>query len=112
MTTHEEWFVGVKKAYQFKYDKQQKWMNAMCWFYERKRYADSEEEAKKVLNKAYEMWNGEKVYNEKGERYDTESVGCIGITTVSTKETDAEQKIVEHIIRKRTVTDWETVEKK
>lgn len=110
--THEEWFVGVKKAYQFKYDKQQRWMNAMCWFYDKKRYADSEEEAKAILNKAYEMWNGEKIYNEKGERYETEKAGLVGVTTVSTRETDEHQKIVEHIIKKRIVTDWEIVEKK
>ena len=78
----------------------------------RDRYCKTEAEAKAVLNHAYKMWNGAKKYNEKGERYETsEAAPGIGVSLVCTKETDKEQEIVGHIIRKRIVTEWETVER-
>lgn len=108
--THEEWMVGVKQKFD---EDKDGWTNAVMWYPTKKkwqRFVRTEEEAKKVLNYAYELWNGEKVYNEKGERYETSYAGCIGITTVSTKKTDEDMRIVKHIIKKRVVTDWELVE--
>ena len=111
--THEEWFVGVRQKY---WDEkgEKSWSNANLWMPNAKlgdRYVGSETQARQVLNNAYTIWNGEKFYNEKGERYETQKAGSLGVTLVSTKETDEDMRIVKHIIRKRTVTDWETVER-
>lgn len=111
--THEEWFVGVRFKYEADEMKEEgKWKNAIMWYppLEGKRYASTKEEAHRILDYVYRMWNGEKAYNEKGERYETNSCGGIGITTVSTKKTDDNLRIVSHILRKRRVTDWEVIE--
>lgn len=110
--THEEWFVGVKQKWEVERG-ETRWTNACIWYNgsDNKRYVGSEEEARAVLENAYRHWNGDKTYNEKGERYTTHEAGCIGIATVHTKETDDDMVIVEHIIKKRTVTEWETIEK-
>lgn len=111
--THEEYFVGVRMRYEKdEMERKGTWSNALMWYPGRKgnaRYVTTEAEARKVLAYAYKLWNGEKAYNEKGERYETSACGGIGITTVSTKKTDEDMQIVAHIIRKRTVTDWEEV---
>lgn len=115
MKTHEQYFVGVIKKYQQKeYEADGKYYNAICWYPARKgnaRYVGTLEEAKKVLDHAYKMWNGVHVYNEKGERYETnEAAPGIGVTMVLTKELDDRQRIVKHVIQKRLVTDWETID--
>lgn len=112
MSKHEEWFVGVQQKCFYERG-EQSWYNAMSWYPDHKagqRYARTQEEAEKVLDNAYKLWNGEHVYNEKGERYETHEAGMLGITTVSTKKSDDDMRIVKHIIKKRIVTDWETVE--
>lgn len=112
--THEEWFVGVRFKYEADEMKRRgKWSNAIQWYpsaMSGQRYATSKEQAKKILEWAYRHWNGEKTYNEKGERYETNACGGIGITMVSTKKTDDDLRIVSHILRKRRVTDWEVIE--
>ena len=90
------------------------WTNALGWVKGTKlgqRYVKTKAEAVKVLNNAYQMWNGEKVYDSNGKRYETTQAGCIGVTTEHTRKTDHDLENVEHIIKKRVVTDWETVER-
>ena len=110
--THEEWFVGVQQKYWYEKG-EHKWTNAVMWYPEHKRgqrYVRTKEEAEKVLDNAYKLWNGEHIYNEKGERYETHEAGMIGVTTVNTRESDDDLRIVKHIIQKRIVTEWETIE--
>lgn len=112
VNTHEEWMVAVKQNCDVRRG-EDRWWNAVMWYPKSKsgqRYVRTEEEARSVLNYAYERWNGEKIYNEKGERYETSYDGGIGITLVSTKETDEDMRIVKHKIKKRIVTEWEVVE--
>lgn len=120
MAQHEEWYVGVLKRFnQEEYEKTGKrpvYYNARMWYPGvnslQDRYCKTEEEAHRVLNHAYKKWNGMKLYNEKGERYETsEAAPGIGVSLVCTKETDRDHEIVGHVIRKRIVSDWETVEK-
>lgn len=114
--THEEWFVGVRQKFDVeRLTREKRWFNAIGWHREYgenfRRYVKTKEQAIEVLNNAYKLWNGEKIYNAKGERYETQSCGMIGISTVHTKETDEDMRIVEHIIQKRVVTEWETIDK-
>ena len=106
--THEQWEVAVqKKCFG------NEWCNAVMWYSKAKagqRYVKTEAEAREVLNEAYELWNGKKFYNENGERYETQQVGLIGISTVHTRKTDEEHMITKHRLRKRIVTEWEIVE--
>lgn len=111
--THEEWMVGFRPK--FVEDKGEKtWFNAMLycpWNYENgRRYARTEEEARRALNYVYKERNGEKLYDENGKRYEYMPTGSIGVSIECTKETDEDQKIVKHIIKKRIVTDWEVIE--
>ena len=114
MKTHEEYFVGVLKKYDA--DKgETRFYNARAWYPGvnsiTDRYCKTLEEAKRVLAHAYKLWNGVKLYNEKGERYETtEAAPGIGVSLVCTKETDEDHRIVKHIIRRRVVTEWEVVE--
>ena len=115
MEMHEQYFVGViQKFNQEKYEAAGKYHNAICWYPARKgvaMYVRTPDEAKKVLDHAYKKWNGVHIYNEKGERYETqEAAPGIGVTMVCTKKLDDDMRIVKHIIQKRLVTDWETVE--
>ena len=109
MKTHEEWIVLVKHRVD------DGWWNARMWYPGVKNFKDqyckSEDEAKAVLNHAYKLWNGKKTYNSKGERYETQKCGMIGVDLVCTKDEDKRLELVEYKIRKRTVTEWETVEK-
>lgn len=117
MKTHEEYYVGVMKRFEYERNGlKAQYYNARMWYPGvtriNDRYCKTEEEAKAVLNYAYKMWNGVKKYNENGERYETsEAAPGIGVSLVCTKETDRDQEIIGHVIRKRTVTEWETVEK-
>ena len=107
--THEEWLVQIQQRYWVEHG-ETTWRNAYGYYADRGRYASSKEEAKRVLDHAYQIFNGKKIYNSKGERYETHKAGMIGISTVSTKETDRNLEIVNHRIQKRIVTEWEEVE--
>ena len=110
MKTHEEWIVVVKQRFD------DRWRNARMWYPEAKsindRYCKTEEEAQKVLANAYKLWNGEKAYNVDGTRSEVTSVieGLGSISFISDKKIDHDMEIVAHKIKKRIVTDWETVE--
>ena len=112
--THEEWYVGALQKYQQDDPEwKDRYYNALLWYPGTRlgmRYVRTEEKAKQVLDYAYKLWNGEKFYNENGERYETQRAGYLGVATVSTKEDDERMRIVKHIIKKRTVTEWEIVE--
>ena len=109
---HEEYPVQIMIRYE---EKDGRWTNAVRYdpIYNSKagqRYVKTEAEAKAVLDRAYQMRNGKKFYNENGERITTQSAGMIGVSMVHTKESDKAHEIVKHRIRKRLVTDWEIVE--
>lgn len=112
--THEEWFVGFRQQYEEEKGKKN-WRIAKHYYpgvtSAHDQYCRTEEEARKVLDCVYKKFNGVHVYNAKGERYETsEAAPGIGVSVVMTKEDDRAFRIVKHIIRKRTVTDWEVVE--
>ena len=108
MKTHEEWLVLVQQRWDAK---EGRWRNARMWYPGRKdvndRYCESEEEAKAVLANAFRKWNGTKRYDENGKRVQRVDEWT---SVVSDRETDAGMEIVKHKIKKRIVTDWETVE--
>lgn len=110
MKTHEEWVVLVKQR------SCDGWWNARLWYPECKsindKYCKTEEEAQKVLTYAYKLWNGKKAYNAAGKRSEVASVikGLGSISVESDRKIDHDMEIVAHKIRKRVVTDWETVE--
>lgn len=104
---YEQYLVRVRQKFSG-----DNWYNAIVWMPDRKagqRYVGTEEKAKAVLANALELWNGEKQYDENGKRYETQTVGAIGITCESTKETDNDLMITEYQILRRTVTEWEEV---
>lgn len=109
--THEEWYVGIR----FKMDKdEKKWTNARFYYPGvislADKYCKTEKEANAVLEFAYNKFNRQHGYNMNGERYETsEAAPGIGIATVIAPELDDALTIVEHVIKKRTVTDWETI---
>lgn len=108
MNTHEEWVVLVQQRYNVD---ENRWMNARMWYPGvnsiSDRYCKTEQEAKAVLANAYRKWNGLKHYGADGKRVErVDEWSCI----VCDKNTDANMEIVKHKIRKRIVTDWETVE--
>ena len=71
----------------------------------------TEEEAQAVLANAYKKWNSKKVYNADGKRSElVDSINGIGVSLVSDKDMDHRMEIIAHKIRKRIVTEWETVE--
>lgn len=107
--THEEWLVQIQQRYWVEHG-DTTWTNAYRFYADRGQYAATETEAKRVLDHAYQIFNGKKIYNSKGERYETQSEGMIGIQIVSTKESDRNLEIVNHRIQKRIVTEWEDVE--
>lgn len=86
-----------------------KWYN-VGFMLDNKRVYHSFEDALDAVNRFVEMHNGTKVYNEKGERYETQYAGCIGISTVHTKKDDADQRVVAIKIKEREVTEWEETE--
>lgn len=88
------------------------WRNAVYMYSDgKRRFARTEVEARAALGKALEDWNGEKSYNEKGERYETNGIGGgLAATLVCTKDTDKALRIVKWEIKKRIVTDWELVD--
>lgn len=107
---HEEYLVQIMIRYE---EKDGRWTNAVRYDPNSKagqRYVKTEAEAKAVLDRAYQMRNGAKVYDSNGERITTHSAGMIGVNMVHTKESDKAHEIVKHRIRKRLVTDWELVE--
>jgi hypothetical protein len=107
---HEQYHVQIMHRHD---EKEGRWLNAIADYYPHKpfqKYVATLEEAKKVLDCAYEYWNGHKVYDSNGERRTTQAAGMIGVSMVHTKETDKDLEIVKHRIRKRMVTDWELVE--
>lgn len=109
----EQWFAGVIQ--QHDYDKGVRTYRNVCmWDNDRKpgnRYYPTREAAQKALDHAYWLWNRVHVYNSKGERYETtEAAPGIGVSLVCTPETDGWMRIVKHIIQKRYVTEWDTVE--
>lgn len=109
----EQWYAGVIKKYDA--DKgETRWTSVSAWDNNKKlgdKFYPTREAAEKALDHAYALWNGVHVYNSKGERYETtEAAPGIGVSLVCTKETDEQHRIVKHIIRKRYVSEWETVE--
>lgn len=113
--THEEWTVGIRKRFQDKYNEEGYYdALAYCPWMEgvkvKSRYAKSEEEARRALDYVYQLFNGEKLYDRNGKRYEHQNAGHIGISIECTKETDADQMIVAHYIKKRIVTEWEVIE--
>lgn len=109
MNTHEEWIVLVQQRCE------DRWLNARMWYPGVKsindRFCKTEEEAHKVLENAYRKWNGKKVYNVDGKRSElVDSINGIGVSLVSDREQDHRMEIVAHKIRKRIVTEWETIE--
>lgn len=111
---HEQYYVGVIKRFEVE-NGDPNYYNALMWYPTRKpgaRYVKTIEEAKRVLNYAYKLWNGTKVYDSDGKRIETSEIGNsgLGISIVSTKDDDRRQEIVKHIIQKRMVSDWDTVE--
>lgn len=111
--THEEYFIGIRHRDNCEELKARKaWQNAMNYYPGHKStFAKTEQEARDVLAYAYKLWNGEKAYDAEGKRYETSAVGPFGVTMVSDKKIDDDLRIVEHVIRKRIVTDWEVIEK-
>lgn len=108
----EEWFVGVRKKFEEERG-ETGYYNAIMWYPYRngnRRYAKSEEEAKAILNYAYRLWNGEKVYGDDGKRYEHTSAGMFGISIECDKKTDEAQRIVAHVIKRRKVTDWKVTD--
>ena len=81
---HEEWVVLVKQKYN-----PGRWLYAKMWYPGQRSlrdvYCNSEDEAKAVLDNAFMIWNTDKKHDE-------------------------ETHITDYKIRKRLVTDWETVE--
>jgi hypothetical protein len=109
VNTHEEWIVLGQQRWE------DRWLNARMWYPGIKsindRFCKTEEEAHKVLENAYRKWNGKKVYNADGKRSElVDSVNGIGVSLVSDREQDHLMEIVAYKIRKRIVTDWETIE--
>ena len=105
----QEWYVAVLQNYDRK-----NWHNVAMWDKNMKfpgqRYYRTEDAAKKALAHAYEIWNGVKEYDANGNREEvTDVVNGFGISTVFDKKIDDDMRIVDHIIRVRQVTDWETV---
>ena len=110
--THEEWFVGVRVQYRVE-SGDNAYLNAYCWYPGYKpgdRYVRTEDEARRVLDYAYRLRNGERFYDADGKRYEHHAAGTLGIGVECTRETDAALKIVGHIIKKRIVTEWEVVD--
>ena len=110
--THEEWIVLVQMRCQ---EKENKWWNARMWYpwvtNANDRYCKTRQEAFNVLDHAYKKWNGSRVYDINGKRHEQMDIGGgFGATLVSDKKMDHDMEIVRHKIRKRIVTDWETVE--
>lgn len=108
----EQWYVGVMFKYE---EKEGMWSNAYKWYKDRPKgasYVKTKEEAKKVLENAYRIWNGEKQYDSNGERREVNEIGAsgLGVSVVCTKETDDDMRIVRHMIKRRYVTDWEVME--
>ena len=112
MNTHEEWIVLVQQRCG---EAEGRWYNAKSWYPGTAlgdRYCKTEAEARAVLANAYRKWNSKKVYNEDGKRTEmVDSVNGIGVSFVADKQMDHDMEIVRYKIRKRIVTDWETIEK-
>ena len=111
--TIDQYFVGVLQKYDL--DKgENRYYNAIVWYPSRKpgqRYVNTIEDAQKVLKHAYKQWNSPHRYNSEGRRYETsEAAPGIGISLVCTPETDNNHRIVKHIIKHRTVTEWDVIE--
>lgn len=112
MKEHTQYFVGVLKRYEAEKG-ETRYYNALMWYPNRKagaRYVTTEEEARKVLEYAYQLWNGTKTYDSNGKRYEHSKVGMIGVSIESTRKSDRDHEIVSHVIQRRTVTEWEEVE--
>ena len=108
---HEEWLVQVKQRYWEEHGGD-KWRNAMMWYGDgNRRYAKTAEEAKQVLDHAYVLFNGEKIYDADGKRYDTHPAGMLSVAVESTRESDKDLEIVASRVMKRIVTDWEEIKK-
>ena len=107
----EQYYVGVIQRYRA--ESGEGYYNALMWYPDRKpgqRYVNSKEKAERVLEYAYNLWNSKKVYNANGKRYNNHKVGTLGVSVECTKKTDEQMEIVKHIIKKRMVTEWETLE--
>lgn len=108
----EEWLVQIM----FKMEEAEgKWSNARFYYpgvkFGGDRYCKSEPEAKRVLDHAYEKFNGVRMYNDKGERYEVDKAAPgINVTSVITPKDDDYMRIVKHRILMREVTDWEKVQ--
>ena len=110
----EQWFAGVIQKHDAD-EGETIYRNVVMWDNSRKpgnRYYKTREDAQKALDHAYEIWNGEKHYRADGTREEVvDVVNGMGVSLISDRKTDEDMKIVTHIIQKRMVTEWETVEK-
>ena len=114
MAKREEWIVMVVQNWDK--DDPHPWRNAKMWYPGVQslsdRYCSTEAEARNVLEYALKKWNGKKQYGKDGKRYETtEAAPGICVTVVIDPQTDDDMQIIKYMIRKRIVTDWETVEK-
>lgn len=75
------------------------WMNAV-WYITSKRTASSKEAAENCLKRVLEIFN-------KGERFETDKIGSIGIRTHIDSATADSLSIVATRILCREVTEWE-----
>ena len=113
MKQNEEWMVAIRhRCDKERHGDNARWANAMMYYSHSlsRRYAKSEAEARAALNHAYEIFNGVKLYDSNGKRYEYQQAGMIGVSLECDKKIDHDMEIVEHMIKKRIVTDWETVE--
>lgn len=88
---------------QFKKDEgTNKWMNAMAYSTEYKRYCSTLEEAESALNYAKSQFN-------RGAREERIDAGGLGMTFVVDDETADRMQIVKTRIKVREVTEWKEV---
>ena len=115
MKMREQWYVAVMQNRDEK-EGNGRYYNVCMWDRNRKpgaRYYKTREDAQKALDNAYKILNGKKQYDANGRREElVDCVNGLGISLVADKRIDDDLRIVKHIIQKRMVTDWETIEEK
>lgn len=105
----EQWFAGVLQRFEVERG-ETKYRNVIMWDKNAKpgnRYYPTRKDAEKALAHAYEIWNGEKRYDDDGKR---RVVQDQWVSMVTDRKQDERMMIVKHIIQKRYVTPWETIE--
>ena len=94
--------------------KENRWMIVKRYFSadpgENGRYYDTEEEARRDLQRLIRSRNGTFKYDKDGKRIETNRCGMIGVDFEVPREVDEDLVIVAWKIKVRAVTDWEEVE--